>query len=142
MSAQSMTALTRCPRIQRLRYLGVRGHTLFTNIFVKTKKFAKPFQSVYVGPKQSLLSTEIEVGNLVKLSLQHSTTVPVKALCGGVHSAHLILSNIRAILFNPSNYFNQDQESLNRKYCRIEWPEFNWFYRRCFNVKGTVSRDF
>ena len=35
----------------------------------------------------------------MKLSLQHSTTVPVKALCGGVHSAHLILYCLISELF-------------------------------------------
>ena len=35
------------------------------SLVVKTKKFQKPFQSVHVGPRQSVLKKKIEVTNLV-----------------------------------------------------------------------------
>ena len=46
----------------------LRGHTFFGNIFAKTKKFAKPFTSVHMGPRSNFLSKKM-VKNLVTLSL-------------------------------------------------------------------------
>ena len=40
-----------------------------SNIFAKTKKFAKPFLPVHMGPRSNLLSKKKMVKNLVTLSL-------------------------------------------------------------------------
>ena len=42
-----VSAYCNCQRSQRLR-----GHTFFSNIFAKTKNFAKPFWPVHIGPRQ------------------------------------------------------------------------------------------
>ena len=43
-SVQSTTKLKKCPQ-------GLHGPMFFANIFVKRKKFAKPFLPVYMGPR-------------------------------------------------------------------------------------------
>ena len=42
-------------------YADTRFCTLKSNIFAKTKKFAKPFLPIHLGPRQSLLNKKIEV---------------------------------------------------------------------------------